>query len=59
MTKCVEQENFKTQTKEVQRNQYDAENFRYGVEENGEQTYFITDGMFSQKRMRIGTGRSV
>lgn len=44
MTKCVEQENFKTQTKEVQRNQYDAENFRYGVEENGEQTYFITDG---------------
>ena len=31
-------------TVHIQRNFYDAENLRYGMEEDGEQTYFVTNG---------------
>lgn len=43
-TSKVEVENFENQTKEIQENFYDAENLRYAIRENGEQTNFVTDG---------------
>ena len=36
----------------IQKNFYDAENLRYGMEEDGEQTYFV--GAYSQNWMRSG-----
>ena len=45
-TETVTVETYQGEEKQVhtQKNCYDAENMRYGIEEDGESTYFITNG---------------